>query len=99
MAVAGIKIAPAYVSNYQLQDSMKTEARFADTYPKKTADQVRQDVWQEAQNLGIPINPQDIQLDMSGGRVSISLDYSVPVDLYVYQFTLQFHPHADNYTL
>ena len=27
------------------------------------------------------------------------LDYSVPIDLSVYQFTLQFHPHADNHTI
>lgn len=100
MAISAVKIAPAYVNNYELQDSMKTEAEFAETaYPRKTPDDVRQDVYQKAQSLGIPASPQDIQLEMSTGTVSISLDYSIPVDLYVYQFTLEFHPHADNHTI
>lgn len=79
---------------------MKTEAEFAETgYPKKTPDDVRQDVFKKAQDLGIPATPQDIQLDMSNGNVSIDVNYSVPVDLYVYQLTLDFHPHADNHTI
>jgi hypothetical protein len=100
MGITAVKVVPAYVNNYQFQDAINTEARFAESgYPKKTDDQIRQEVAKKAADLGIPADPQDIQLDMSNGNVSISLDYSVPVDLYVYQFTLQFHPHADNHTI
>ncbi len=100
MGISAVKIVPVYVNNYQFQDAINTEARFAESvYPKKSAVQIRQDIFSKAQDLDIPADPQDIQLDMSGGNVSISLDYSVPIDLYVYQFTLQFHPHADNHTI
>jgi hypothetical protein len=100
MIISGVKIVPAYVNNYQFQDAINTEARFALTgYPKKTPDEIRQEIYKKAEDLDIPANPQDIQLDMSNGNVSISLDYSIPVDLYVYQLTLQFHPHADNHTI
>jgi hypothetical protein len=100
MGIAAVKIVPAYVNNYEFQDAINTEAQFAESgYPKKSDDQIRQEVSKKAEDLGIPADPQDIQLDMSNGNVSISLDYSVPVDLYVYQFTLQFHPHADNHTI
>lgn len=100
MGIAAVKIAPPYVNNYQFQDAINTEARFAESgYPKKTEDQIRQEISKEAEDLNIPADPQDIQLDMSNGNVSISLDYAVPIDLYVYQFTLQFHPHADNHTI
>jgi hypothetical protein len=100
MGIAAVKIVPPYVNNYQFQDAINTEAQFAESgYPKKTGDQVRQDVYKKAEDLGISADPQDIQLDLSNGNVSISLDYSVPIDLYVYQFTLQFHPHADNHTI
>jgi len=100
MAITAVKIVPAYVNNYQFQDAINTEARFAESgYPKKTDDQIRQEVAKKAADLGIPADPQDIELDMTNGNVSISLDYSIPVDLYVYQFTLQFHPHADNHTI
>ncbi|MGH9773216.1 MAG: hypothetical protein ACRD4Q_16220 [Candidatus Acidiferrales bacterium] len=100
MAIGAVKIAPPYVDNYQFQDDINTEARFAlTTYPKKTEDDIRQEVWKDAQGLGIPASPQDIQLDDNNGSLSIELDYSVPIDLYVYQFALQFHPHADNHTI
>ncbi len=36
---------------------------------------------------------------MDNGSVAIGLDYSVPIDLALYQFTLQFHPHADNHSI
>lgn len=100
MAFAGVKIVPAYVTNYQLQDAFESECRFAlSAYPKKSPDDIRQDIWKEMQELGIPAKPEDIRLSMSGGLVAISLDYSVPVDLEIYQFILQFHPHADNHTI
>jgi hypothetical protein len=100
MVFAGVKLIPVYVANYQLQDSIESESRFALTgYPKKTSDDVRDDVWQKAQELSIPAKKEDIQVSMANGSVSISLDYSVPIDLAVYQFTLQFHPHADNHSI
>ncbi len=100
MLISAVKIAPVYVDNYEFQDAIDTEARFAESvYPKKSGAEIRQDVFSKAQDLNIPADPDDIQLDMSNGNVSISLDYSVPINLYVYQFTLQFHPHADNHTI
>jgi hypothetical protein len=100
MAIAAFKIAPPYINNYQFQDAINTEAEFALTaYPRKTPDDIRQEVYKKAEDLDIPASPQDIQLNMSNGSISISLDYSIPVDLYVYQLTLQFHPHADNHTI
>jgi hypothetical protein len=100
MGIAAVKIVPPYVNNYQFQDAINTEARFALTgYPKKTPDDIRQEIYKKAEDLDIPAEPQDIHVDISNGNVSISLDYSIPVDLYVYQFALQFHPHADNHTI
>src|SRR5579863_4751412 len=97
MIFAGVKVIPVYFANYQFQDSLNSESRFALTgYPKRSMDDVRNDIFKKAQDLGIPAKKEDIQVSMDNGYVSISLDYSVPIDLAVYQFTLQFHPHADN---
>jgi hypothetical protein len=100
MIFAGVKIVPVYFANYQFQDSMNSESRFALTgYPKKTENDVREDIFHKAQDLGIPAKKEDIQVSMDNGYVNISLDYTVPIDLAVYQFTLQFHPHADNHSI
>ncbi len=97
MIFAGVEIMPAYFANYQLQDAMETEARFAlSRYPKETTDDIRGDIWRRVQDLGVPAKEDDIHVSANQGICEISLDYSVPVDLRVYQFTLDFHPHADN---
>lgn len=100
MAFTAIKIVPVYVENYQFQDSIEAESRFALTgYPKKGPDDVRADIFKKAQELDIPVKPEDIRVSMTNGSVEIGTDYSVPIDLKVYQFTLQFHPHADNHSI
>jgi hypothetical protein len=100
MVFSAVKIVPVYFANYQFQDAIQTESRFALTgYPKKGEDDVREDVWKKGQELGIPVKREDIRVTMGEGRVDIGLDYAVPIDLAVYQFTLQFHPHADNHTI
>ena len=100
MAFAGIKIVPVYFANYQMQDSMNSESRFALTgYPKKGPSDVQDDIFKKAQDLGIPAKRDDIVVQMENGSVSIAMDYTVPIDLVVYQLTLQFHPHADNHSI
>jgi len=96
------KVVPVYFANYQFQDAIQTEAKFALTgYPKKSLDDLREDVYKKAQELDIPAERESIRVavDANKGFVDIGLDYSVPIDLKVYQFTLQFHPHADNHTI
>lgn len=95
-----VKIVPPYFANYQFQDAIEAESRFAlSGYPKKTNDDIVMDVVKKAQDLGIPAKADDVRLVITNSDVDISLDYSVPIDLIVYQFTLQFHPHADNHTI
>jgi hypothetical protein len=93
-----VKIVPAYFANYQLQDSMETEARFAIANHKGEED-IREDIWKKVQELDIPAKRENIKIGNSQGSVTISLDYVIPVDLRVYQFSIDFHPHADNHTI
>ena len=100
MIFTAVKVVPVYVDNYQLQDAIESESRFALTgYPPKGQNDVREDVWKKIQELGIPAKKEDIRVSITNGRVDIGLDYTVPIDLAVYQLTLQFHPHADNHTI
>jgi hypothetical protein len=100
MIFTAVKLVPVYINNYQFQDSMQSEARFALSYPVKNADDIRNDLWRKAQDLSIPLaTKDDIKVIEDQKDVTIAVDYSVPVDLKVYQFTLRFHPHADNHTI
>jgi hypothetical protein len=91
---------PVYFANYEFQDSIESESKFALTgYPKKNVEDVRNDVLNKAKELGIPADKDAVRVAIDNGSVAIGLDYTVPIDLAVYQFTLQFHPHADNHTI
>jgi hypothetical protein len=102
MIFTATKIVPVYFANYQFQDAIQAEAKFALTgYPKKSLDDLREDIYNKARELDIPAKRDDIRIavDTASGKVDIGLDYAVPIDLKVYQFTLEFHPHADNHTI
>jgi hypothetical protein len=100
MVFGAIKIVPVYFANYQFQDALDSESRFALTgYPKRNEEDIRDDIMKKAQDLGIPAKREAIQVSLGNGKVDISLDYSVPIDLVVYQWTPEFHPHADNHTI
>jgi Domain of unknown function (DUF4845) len=99
MVFSAVKVVPAYFANYQFQDAIESEARFAISN-RKAADDIRDDIWRKAQDLSIPLEKkEDITVSVDRASVSIATDYSVPVDLLLYQFKLDFHPHADNHTI
>ncbi|HKF50960.1 MAG TPA: DUF4845 domain-containing protein [Candidatus Acidoferrales bacterium] len=98
LVYSAIKIVPIYVTNYQLQDSMQEEATFA-SVNRKSADDIKAEVQKRVRGLGLAVDPSTIQVSSEAGNVSISLEYTVPVDLTVYQLQLHFHPQADNASL
>jgi hypothetical protein len=95
MIYVGVKVIPILVNNYQFQDAMESTARFASVNRQQPED-IRSAVLKEAQNEDIPITAQDIHVKGDAGHVEIDADYSVTVDLKVYQWTLNFHPNARN---
>lgn len=95
MIFVAIKIVPPYFANYQLQDKMQEVATFA-SVSRKTDDQIRSDVEKNVKRLGIPVHSREIQVTSYDGNVKIWIDYSVPVDLVIYQLQMHFHPQANN---
>jgi predicted membrane protein len=90
-----IRVVPLYFADYEFQDSLQTVARFA-SVNHETPEDIRADLFKEAQSAEMPIKLEDIKVDRSNGRVDIQVNYSVTVDLHVYQWTLNFHPSASN---
>ena len=93
-----IKVIPIYMNEYQLQDKMQEVARFA-TVSHRTDDELRDAIWQEIQDLGIPARKEDIKIENTGRYAKISVDYSVPLDLIIYHGELHFSPSSDNKSL
>ncbi len=95
---AAIKIVPAYVKEYELQDKMQEQARFAvvNRYPEE---KVREIIFKEVQDLELPVKREEIKIVANAGVVRIAMDYTVPVDLIVYRFDLHFTPSSENKAL
>jgi Domain of unknown function (DUF4845) len=95
MIYVGVKVIPILVNNMQFQDAIESTARYA-SVNRQSVDDIRTSVLKEAENEDIPITAQDIHVKGDGGHVEIVADYSVTVNLGVYQWTLNFHPYAKN---
>lgn len=85
MLYAAWKVVPSYVDEYQLADKMTETARFA-SVNRSSEEQIRNSIYKEMQDLNIPAKKEDLKITAEAGRVSISLDYKVPIDLTVYKF-------------
>jgi hypothetical protein len=93
-----VMVIPVLINEYEFQDSLQNIARFA-SVNRKTHEQVKAAVLEEAQKEDLPVQAEDVKVEGSGGNVHINVDYSVTVDLKVYQWTLNFHPDASNLSL
>jgi len=89
-----IKVVPIYVAEYQLKDKISEQARFA-VVNKYTDDQIKDILFKTIQDLDIPAKRDDIKVIPNGRGLTISVNYSVPVDLAVYKTELNFSPSSE----
>ena len=91
---AAVKIVPAYVAEYQLNDKITEQARFA-VVNHYTDDQIRDIIFKVIQDLDIPANREDIKVQSTNHGILISVNYSVPVDFKVYKTQISFSPSSE----
>lgn len=93
--IAGIKVIPPYVAYYQLNDKVQEIARYG-VVEHTTEDQLREKVMKTIEDLEIPATKDDIKVTAGTSRVSILVDYKVPVDILFYHVELHFTPNSEN---
>ena len=93
-----VKVVPVLVDDFEFQDGVQTIARYA-TATRQTPEQIRAAILKEAEKDDVPVDAKDVKVQAVGGNVRINVDYSVTVDLTVYQWTLNFHPKINNDSL
>lgn len=92
---SGVKIVPAYVTDYQISDKMQEQARYA-VVNRYTEDQIRDNIFKVVQDLEIPAKRDAIKVSANNAVVKISLEYTVPIDLFFYHLDLHFAPSSEN---
>ena len=96
--IAGWKLVPPYSAEYQLADKIQEIARFG-IVQRQSEDQIKDIVFKTIQDLEIPAKRDDIKVVATGSKVSISVDYTVPVDILFYHVDLHFTPSSENKSL
>lgn len=96
--IAAWKLVPPYAAKYQLQDKINEVALYANAQ-HQTEDQIRDTVFKTIQDLEIPAKREDIKVTASSVRVSIVVDYIVPLDILGYHLDLHFTPSSENRSL
>ena len=91
---AAVKIVPVYVAEYQLNDKISEQARFA-IVNHYSEDQIRDIIFKVIQDLDIPANREDIKVQNTNHGVMITVNYSVPVDFKVYKTEFNFSPSSE----
>jgi hypothetical protein len=93
------ELAPPYMSNYQFEDAIKTEAQLG-TYSTKSEDAIRDALFKKAQDLDVPITKEQIKVQRTGvtgaGSLSIDAPYTVHINLPGYPLDLHFQPSTRN---
>src|SRR6266702_981541 len=86
-------LAPAYVDNFRLERYVRALARQpnAATLPDEA---LRSEIVARARQLTLPLEPGDIQIVHSAGKVQLQLKYAVEMDFALYQVDLHFHSTA-----
>jgi len=96
--IAGVKVIPPYVAEYKLNDKIQEIARFG-IVEHSTEAQIKDKVMKTIQDLEIPATMENIKVTAGTQRVTISVDYTVPVDILFYHVELHFTPSSENKSL
>jgi len=89
-----IAVLPPYFANYQFKDDVVQEARFANvSNPPKSDEDIRASLMKKANEYGIPIKSEMIQITRQGSDILISIPYSVDAKLLTGQtYHMDFNP-------
>jgi hypothetical protein len=89
IGLAAAQYVPAYVTAVQFKDFVTEEVKFAAS-TQRTPDDLRQNIAAYASELGIALDARDIRIKRSGVNFTLELDYQIPIDLRLYQHSLNF---------
>ena len=97
---AGFQIAPVEMANYSFTDDLRQIAMVGGANPHQTDQDLIDAVVKKAQEHEITLTPDQIKVQRIGTpgspAVYVAVDYSVPVSLPGYNFTLHFNPSSGN---
>jgi hypothetical protein len=94
------QIIPPELTNYSFQDDLRNIALVGGANPHQTDQDILDSIIKKAQDHQITLAPEQVTIQRIGTpgspAVYVAADYSVPVNLPGYSFTLHFTPSSGN---
>jgi hypothetical protein len=94
------QVIPPELTNYSFQDDLRNIAMVGGANPHQTDQEIIDSIVKKAQEHQITLTPEQITIQRIGTpgapAVYVAADYSVPVTLPGYAFTLHFTPSSGN---
>lgn len=94
------QVAPPVLANYSFQDDIKSVAMMGGSNPHTTDQELIDQVVKKALDHQITLAPEAVTVQRIGTpgapAVYVAADYSVPVDLPGYSFSMHFNPTSGN---
>ena len=95
--VGAIQFIPAYFYASEFDDFVKDEVKFAPTRESTEREHLVDHIYDAAMHYGVEVNREDIVVkktknpDSGYDKLTVSVAYSIPVDLYYFTRRLHFH--------
>jgi hypothetical protein len=89
------KLMPPYYNQIQFQDAIEQEARNA-SYNMRSEDDLRNVIMKKARENDIPVIAEQIKVQKMVNDVTVSVDYTVHIDMPMYPLDLKFHAGTKN---
>jgi hypothetical protein len=97
---SGFQIVPPEMTNYSFQDDLRNIAMVGGANPHQTDQDILDSIMKKAQEHQITLAPEQVTIQRIGTpgapAVYVGADYSVPVSLPGYSFSLHFTPSSGN---
>jgi hypothetical protein len=97
---SAFQIIPPEMNNYSFTDDLRSIAMMGGANPHETEQELVASVVKKAQEHDLPVTAEQVTVQRIGTAgapaVYLAVDYSVPVSLPGYSFTLHFTPSSGN---
>lgn len=84
---AGSKIIPLHIHGAEMIDAMNEVANFGGLRP---TDKLREELLSKAQELRLPVKPQDVTVVRNGGYIVVQVRYQETVEVFTYKYVYNF---------
>jgi hypothetical protein len=92
------KVFPAYWNNFKVNGMISDQAIIFTNFPKSD-DDIKIAIAQKAQDCDVPLSPDQVVVARDRGNLTISLAYTVHIDMPGYPFDLNFNDSTTNHNV